>query len=121
MGIRSFLRGSLPSFYSAEVLLPLINLEKGLPKTAEEWDSCCLQSSVDVVFVEQWRRSMGVGGGRLTSPLAPCTVHPIFRGVVNNHRAALCRHGRSWSPPCWGSMDGMPSSDLIFSFNTRTC
>jgi hypothetical protein len=26
----SFLRGSLPSFYSAEVLLPLINLGKGL-------------------------------------------------------------------------------------------
>jgi hypothetical protein len=32
MGIKSFLRGSLPSFYSAEVLLPLINLGKGLPQ-----------------------------------------------------------------------------------------
>jgi hypothetical protein len=52
MKIRSFLRGSLPFFYSAEVLLPLINLGKGLPQTAKEWDSFCLQSSVDVVFVE---------------------------------------------------------------------
>jgi hypothetical protein len=67
MEIGSFLRGSLPSFYSAEVLLPLINLGKGLPQTAKEWDSCRLHSSVDVVFVEQWRRSTGVGGGRLTS------------------------------------------------------
>jgi hypothetical protein len=52
MEIRSFLRGSLPYFYSAKVLLPLINLGKGLPQTAKEWDSCCLQSSVDVVLVE---------------------------------------------------------------------
>jgi hypothetical protein len=52
MEIRSFLRGSLPSFYSAEVLLPLINLGKGLPLTAKEWENCCLQSSVDVLFVE---------------------------------------------------------------------
>jgi hypothetical protein len=58
MGIESFLRGSLPYFYSAEVLLPLINLGKGLPQTAKEWDSYCLQSSVDT---EQWRRSKGVG------------------------------------------------------------
>jgi hypothetical protein len=50
--IRSVLRGSFPSFYSAEVLLPLINLGKGLPQMAKERDSCCLQSSVDVVFVE---------------------------------------------------------------------
>jgi hypothetical protein len=67
MEIGSFLSGSLPSFYSVEVLLPIINLGKGLPQTAKEWDNCCLQSSVDVVFVEQWRRSTGVGGGRLTS------------------------------------------------------
>jgi hypothetical protein len=52
MNIGSFLRGSIPSFYSAEVLLPLINLGKGLPQTAKEWDSCCLQFSVYVVFVE---------------------------------------------------------------------
>jgi hypothetical protein len=52
MEIGSFLRGSLPSFYSAEVLLPFINLGKGLPQMAKEWDSCCLQSSMDVVFVE---------------------------------------------------------------------
>jgi hypothetical protein len=67
MEIGSFLRVSLPSFYSTEVLLPIINLAKGLPQTAKEWDSYCLQSSVDVVFTEQWRRSTGVGGGRLTS------------------------------------------------------
>jgi hypothetical protein len=36
MKIGSFLRGGLPSFYSAEVLLPLINLGKGLPQTAKE-------------------------------------------------------------------------------------
>jgi hypothetical protein len=52
MKIISFLRGSHPSFYSVEVLLPLINLGKGLPQTVKEWESCCLQSSVDVVFVE---------------------------------------------------------------------
>jgi hypothetical protein len=52
MKIGCFLRGSLPFFYSTEVLLPLINLGKGLPQMAKEWDSCCLQSSVDVVFVE---------------------------------------------------------------------
>jgi hypothetical protein len=52
MKIGSFLRGSLSSFYSADILLPLINLGKGLPQTAKEWDSCCLQSLVDVVFIE---------------------------------------------------------------------
>jgi hypothetical protein len=36
MKIRSPLRGGLPSFYSVEVLLPLINLGKGLPQTAKE-------------------------------------------------------------------------------------
>jgi hypothetical protein len=78
MGIGSFLRGSLPSFYSAEVLLLLINLGKGLPQMAKEWDSCCLPSLVDVVFVEQWRRSTGVGEGRLTS--SPGALHrpPYF-------------------------------------------
>jgi hypothetical protein len=52
MKIRSFLRCSLPSFYNTEVLLPLINLGNGLPQTAKERDSCCLQSLVDVVFAE---------------------------------------------------------------------
>jgi hypothetical protein len=78
MESRSFLRGSLPSFYGAEVLLPLINLGKGLAQTAKEWDSCCLQSSVDVVFIEQWRRSMGVGGGRLTSSSGAVHHPPYF-------------------------------------------
>jgi hypothetical protein len=36
MEIRSPLRGGLPSFYSVEVLLPLIILGKGLPQTAKE-------------------------------------------------------------------------------------
>jgi hypothetical protein len=50
MKIGSFLRGGLPSFYSIEVLLPLIILGKGLPQTAKERGQ--LLSSVDVVFVE---------------------------------------------------------------------
>jgi hypothetical protein len=78
MEIGSFLRGSLPSFYSTEVLLPLINLGMGLPQTAKEWDNCCLQSSVDVVFVEQWRRSTRVGGGRLTSSCGALHHPPYF-------------------------------------------
>jgi hypothetical protein len=36
MKIGSPLRGGLPSFYSTEVLLPLIILGKGLPQTVEE-------------------------------------------------------------------------------------
>jgi hypothetical protein len=36
MKIGSPLRGGLPSFYSAEVLLSLIILGKGLPQTAKE-------------------------------------------------------------------------------------
>jgi hypothetical protein len=36
MNIKSILRGGLPSFYSAEVLLPLIILGKALPQTAKE-------------------------------------------------------------------------------------
>jgi hypothetical protein len=36
MKIGSPLRGGLPSFYSAQVLLPLIILGKGLPHTAKE-------------------------------------------------------------------------------------
>jgi hypothetical protein len=36
MKIGSLLRGGLPSFYSTEVLLPLIILGKGLPQTAKE-------------------------------------------------------------------------------------
>jgi hypothetical protein len=36
MKIRSPLRGGLPSFYSAEVLLPLIILGKGFRQTAKE-------------------------------------------------------------------------------------
>jgi hypothetical protein len=32
----SLLRSGLPSFYSAEVLLSIVNLGKGLPQTAKE-------------------------------------------------------------------------------------
>jgi hypothetical protein len=78
MRIRSILSGSFPSFYSAKVLLPLINLGKGLPQTAKEWDSCCLQSLVDLVFVEQWRWSTRVGGGRLTSFPGALHHQPYF-------------------------------------------
>jgi hypothetical protein len=62
MKIESPLRGGLPSFYSTKVLLPLIILGKGLPQTAKEGGQL-LSCSVDVVFVGQWRRSTGVGGG----------------------------------------------------------
>jgi hypothetical protein len=78
MRIRLVLRGSFPSFYSAKVLLPLINLGKGLPQTAKEWDRCCLQSSVDLVFVQLWRRSTGVGGRRMTSFLGALHRPPYF-------------------------------------------
>jgi hypothetical protein len=36
MKIGSLLRGGLPSFYSIQVLLPLIILGKGLQQTAKE-------------------------------------------------------------------------------------
>jgi hypothetical protein len=36
MKIGSPLRGDLPSFYSVVVLLPIIILGKGLPRTAKE-------------------------------------------------------------------------------------
>jgi hypothetical protein len=52
MEIGSLLRGSLPFFYSTEVPLSLINLGKGLPQMAKEWDSYRFQSLVDIVFVE---------------------------------------------------------------------
>jgi hypothetical protein len=61
-----------------------------------------------------------VGGGGWHRPLVPRTIHPIFRVVANNHCAALCRHGRSWSPSCRGSMDGTQSSVLIFLLSTET-
>jgi hypothetical protein len=41
-------------------------------------------------------------------------------GVANNHCAALCRHGESWSPPYRGSVDGTQSSALIFLLSTET-
>jgi hypothetical protein len=52
MKIASPLRGGLPFFYSAEVLLPLIILGRGCHKRPRREDSYSLESSVDVVFVE---------------------------------------------------------------------
>jgi hypothetical protein len=52
MKIRSSLRGGLPSFYSAKVLLPLIFLGKGCHTRPRRENSCRLYSSMDVVFVE---------------------------------------------------------------------
>jgi hypothetical protein len=51
MEIGSPLRGGLPSFYSTEVLLPLIILGRGCHKRPRRGDNCCLESSVDVVFI----------------------------------------------------------------------
>jgi hypothetical protein len=64
MKIGSFLRGGLPSFYSAEILLPLINLGKGLPQTAKErgqllssvFGGCSLRRVVAPVHMSGWRR-----------------------------------------------------------------
>jgi hypothetical protein len=54
MGIRSLLRGSLPSFYSAEVLLPLINLGKGLPSV---FGGHSLRGAVAPVHRSGWRKA----------------------------------------------------------------
>jgi hypothetical protein len=63
MKIGSPLRGGLPSFYSAEVLLPLIILGKGLPQTAKEggqllswvFDRRSLHRAVAPVHRSGWR------------------------------------------------------------------
>jgi hypothetical protein len=52
MKIRSPLRGGLPSFYSAMVSFPLSSWERGCHTRPRREDSCGLDSSVDVVFVE---------------------------------------------------------------------
>jgi hypothetical protein len=64
MKIGSFLRGGLPSIYSAEVLLPLIILRKGLPQSAKErgqllssvFGGCSLCRVVVLVHMSGWRR-----------------------------------------------------------------
>jgi hypothetical protein len=70
MKIRSLLRGGLPSFYSAEVLLPLIILGKGLPQTAKErgqllcsvFGGRSLHRVVAPVHRSGWRRLMSSSG-----------------------------------------------------------
>jgi hypothetical protein len=70
MKIRSPLRGGLPSFYSAEVLLPLIILGKGLPQTAKEkgqllswvFGGCSLSRVVAPVNRSEWRRLTSSSG-----------------------------------------------------------
>jgi hypothetical protein len=64
MKIGSPLRGGLPSFYSAEVLLPLIILGKGLPQTAKEegqllswvFGRHSLRRAVALVHRSGWRK-----------------------------------------------------------------
>jgi hypothetical protein len=70
MKIGSFLRGSLPSFYSTEVLLPRINLEKGLPQTAKErgqllssvFSGRSLRKVVAPIHRSGWRRLTSSSG-----------------------------------------------------------
>jgi hypothetical protein len=69
MKIGSPLRGGLPSFYSAEVLLPLINLGKGLPQMAKEmgqllslvFDGRSLRKVVAPVHKSGWRLTSSSG------------------------------------------------------------
>jgi hypothetical protein len=70
MKIGSFLRGGLLSFYSTEVLLPLIILGKGLPQTAKErgqllcsvLGGCSLHRVVAPVHRSGWRRLTSSSG-----------------------------------------------------------
>jgi hypothetical protein len=70
MKIGSPLRGGLPSFYSAEVLLPLINLGKGLPQTAKVggqllslvFGGCSLCRVAAPVHRSGWRRLTSSSG-----------------------------------------------------------
>jgi hypothetical protein len=70
MKIGSFLRGGLSSFYSTEVLLPLIILGKGLPQTAKEkrqllswvFGRCSLRRVVAPVHMSGWRKLTSSSG-----------------------------------------------------------
>jgi hypothetical protein len=70
MKIGSLLRGGLPSFYSAEVLLPLIILGKGLPQMAKEREQLLslvfggrsLRRVVAPVHRSGWRSLMSSSG-----------------------------------------------------------
>jgi hypothetical protein len=70
MTIGSPLRGGLPSFYSTEVLLPLIILGKGLPQTAKEggqllswvFGKRSLRRAVAPVHRSRWRKLTSSSG-----------------------------------------------------------
>jgi hypothetical protein len=70
MKIGSPLRGGLPSFYSAEVLLPIIILGKGLPQTAKEGGQLLslvfgrrsLHRAVVPVHMSGWRKLTSSSG-----------------------------------------------------------
>jgi hypothetical protein len=70
MKIRSPLRGGLPSFYSAKVLLPLIILGKGSPQMAKErrqllswvFDRRSLHREVAPVHRSGWRKLTSFSG-----------------------------------------------------------
>jgi hypothetical protein len=70
MKIGSLLRGGLPSFYSAEVLLPLIILGKGFPQMAKEggqllswvFRRCSLHRAVAPVHKSGWRKLTSFSG-----------------------------------------------------------
>jgi hypothetical protein len=70
MKIGSPLRGDLPSFYSAEVLLPLIILGKGLPQMAKEGEQLLswvfrrhsLRREVAPVHRSGWRKLTSFSG-----------------------------------------------------------
>jgi hypothetical protein len=70
MKIGFSLRGGLPSFYSAKVLLPLIILGKGLPHTAKEGGQLLswvfgrrsLRRVVAPVHRSGWRKLMSSSG-----------------------------------------------------------
>jgi hypothetical protein len=76
MKIGSPLRGGLPSFYSAEVLLPLIILGKGLPQTAKEGGQMLswvfrrrsLRRAVAPVHRSGWRKLTSFSGALHRSP-----------------------------------------------------
>jgi hypothetical protein len=70
MKIGSPLRGGLPSFYSAELLLSLIILGNGLPQTAKEggqllswvFRRCSLRTAMAPVHRSGWRKLTSSSG-----------------------------------------------------------
>jgi hypothetical protein len=97
---RSFLRGSYPSFYRAKVLLPMINLEKGLPQTRPRRGTVVpLLLPMDPVHGVEKRRSTGEVEEALAS--FPSMLHHPRRSLreCSYRRAALCRCFRGCRHP----------------------